>query len=467
MCCALLGGSLCTAETVVTTNDGRVIRGIALSKESVTDETCLRLPGGITSTIRRSEIKTVEQAVSADYIGRRIKEVPLDYAEALIDVALDRNTEEAEIKEIARTFWMRTAKNAVLAGEVGKALSLYSKILTLFPGNSEAAAGLDTCTSALHKLEREGEGLRVHLTENPDNDLARFDLARVYERMDKPDLAFAEYQRIIKGKLAFNGGIDRIGELRDLISESLVETVPVLPKTPSLRGQNSVGPWMTAETKRFLIRFHRGASIDNLAGCAEDALDKCLEAFGNALPQELEIPRMVLHLYATEKEYRAETFEPTASALCRTPSNLYAYEGTPRLLSSALPHEIMHLVTHHVAGNVPLWVDEGLAIRQEAVANLHFARLKQLVVEGKSLSLKEVLTETRSRLARRSKTGHDAFYAASFVLTEFLIDKHEIRGLLEFVQSVHKNGLATEVKRHYGYSSVEELEDEWLEYIMY
>jgi len=450
------------AETIVTLLNGRQLRGIRLPPQGKALR--LRLPSGIELTLDAPDIRAIEENNGEAYILRRLGEASNDYALDLIEDSLAANPDSTAFRSAARTLWLHAAAGRA-AERPAAAQALYSKVAALFPHDSKAQAGLAACEAALDKLAQEADGLRRLVAERPGNDLARFDLGRVYEKLGRPDAAFAEYKRIIHGKIDFTGGVEQIDELRALIANALVETPP--PAPPPGHVEEPRGAWASHRTGRFIIRYHQGTAVAPVAEAAEAAMSRALAALKGALPEAFAMPRVHLTVYATEREYRAATGERIAPALSRPPASVFSYEGAPHLQDNLLPHELMHLALHRAVGPQPLWLDEGLAVRQEAMAGLQFARLKQLAAAGQAWPLAAVLSEAPAQLAARSGGERDAFYAAAFALVQFLVQKGGVPKLLDFARGAAQNGLANALQQHYGFSSVAVLERAWAAFAQY
>jgi Sigma-70, region 4 len=130
-----------------------------------------------------------------------------------------------------------------------------------------------------------------------------------------------------------------------------------------------------------------------------------------------------------------------------------------KLLESALPHEITHvLLAHHFACPIPRWADEGAAILAEAQGKrlLHERALQQFLTAGSALQLKRLF-------AFHDIPGHEvAFHAESYSVAKFLVETADRQVFLEFVADGMRDGWEQAAKRHYGFENLASLEIAWL-----
>lgn len=459
----LLIAGAASAEMLVRTMDGQEFLGLVSPDRSPQQHALtILLPKGVAVTIPWKRIDSTEERLDPSYLLARAAQVPEDYAVRLLEDALSHRPNSALLAQALRERLLKAGHSALSLRQPAHARMLFGKALALFPNDPDALDGDERCQTLLSKLAREAEGLHRHLDEHPENDLARFDLGRLYEQLGQPQQAFDEYERIIKGKIDFAGGPDQINALRELIASHLVET----PTEPATSGSRTyAGPWQETRTLHFTIRYREGLDIRPFAQVAEAAL---AAAWRTLRPQDSGTPavQLTLTLFLSEEEYRTATGEHIAPAVSRYPDQLFAWERTPRLVDCALPHEVMHLVIHNVLGAVPLWLDEGLAVRQERIANLHFARLRQLVANGQLLSLARLISTAPGELSTMDASGRDTFYAASFVLVEFLLTQGGVDELVQFARAVGREPDAA-ARTVYGHASLKVLEDAWKTFALY
>jgi RNA polymerase sigma factor (sigma-70 family) len=131
-----------------------------------------------------------------------------------------------------------------------------------------------------------------------------------------------------------------------------------------------------------------------------------------------------------------------------------------RLLTSALPHEVTHLVlAHHFKKALPRWADEGTAILAEDEDD-------QRKHEG--LAERILTTPGRAIPLRRLFALKDyppdvmTLFAQGFSVTRFLVQQKDRARFLRFLEQGMADGWDKAAQAHYGYEDVEKLEDAWL-----
>lgn len=141
---------------------------------------------------------------------------------------------------------------------------------------------------------------------------------------------------------------------------------------------------------------------------------------------------------------------------------IYVFNGAPNLMNSVLPHEITHMLFDDIVGhaeNIPLWLNEGVALSQETgreeafypVARDHFAT-------GTHMPFEEM---TKLRMATgldEAKAG--VFYAQSTVTVNFLLRTFHEKKFLKFCSLLRDGSTVEEaLKRVYATDRVGTLKD--------
>jgi hypothetical protein len=134
-----------------------------------------------------------------------------------------------------------------------------------------------------------------------------------------------------------------------------------------------------------------------------------------------------------------------------------------RILDSVLPHEVTHTIfASYFRRPLPRWADEGACTtvehaserNKQQVMLVNFLRTDHGIAFDKLFAMKEY--------------PHDVLplYSEGYSLARFLIDQGGRQEFLEFVGE----GMKTEnwpaiTKQHYGYASLQALQDQWLEWV--
>lgn len=126
-------------------------------------------------------------------------------------------------------------------------------------------------------------------------------------------------------------------------------------------------------------------------------------------------------------------------------------------LESTVRHEATHAVLHlrYPHGDIPRWLDEGIAVCNESAAEQ--ARLVA------PLHQKERRYSVR-QLAGMKEYPRDMllFYAQGYSLTDFLVRQHGERAVIRFLEQSFRHGQETALHSVLGYPSFEDLERQWL-----
>lgn len=137
-------------------------------------------------------------------------------------------------------------------------------------------------------------------------------------------------------------------------------------------------------------------------------------------------------------------------------------EGTvDRILASVLPHEITHTVfAHQFRRPLPRWADEGGCVLSED--DLERQRHDQMV--------REILNTPNRRMPLRrlfalTEYPNDVMvlYAQGFSVSEYLVNKSNRQVFLAFIGTAMQTGWDQALRTHYGFPSIESLEEAWLQ----
>ncbi len=134
-----------------------------------------------------------------------------------------------------------------------------------------------------------------------------------------------------------------------------------------------------------------------------------------------------------------------------------------RILDSVLPHEITHTIfATHFGRPLPRWADEGACTTVEDISE----RSKQ-----HKLLIRFLLTERGiafNKMFAMKEYPRDIMplYAQGYSLTRFLIQQGGRQRFVQFVgQGMDTNNWTAATRKFYGYSSLGELQDAWLEWV--
>lgn len=134
-----------------------------------------------------------------------------------------------------------------------------------------------------------------------------------------------------------------------------------------------------------------------------------------------------------------------------------------KILSTVLPHEIAHtIVASYFRKPLPRWCDEGLASYFEPPVEKQKHRIMFLnfLRSNRGISIQRLFSFTTY------PSDVMPFYAESYVLVEFLIEKKGLKEFVSFMVDGMNNGQwESAIKSHYGYQSYMDLQNNFLKWV--
>ena len=213
--------------------------------------------------------------------------------------------------------------------------------------------------------------------------------------------------------------------------------------------------------ENFVVR-HRNGAIARRVALAADYHTKRLYALytGQQIGAVFDPPCRI-ELYVEGREFQKAEGQPSWSPACAKskmgrdgkPILMWAtYQKAPELVSSVIPHEMSHLVLRRVLPglDVPLWIDEGLAIAQEPEYKKQYLLSGMLNAArmGKALPF-----ETLLALDDYPHPGLiHTYYAQSMLATEVLLERGGYDRLFKLVGRVQEGRLKDALADLYGLS---------------
>ncbi len=138
--------------------------------------------------------------------------------------------------------------------------------------------------------------------------------------------------------------------------------------------------------------------------------------------------------------------------------------GTPqRILDSVLPHEITHTILATYFGRpLPRWADEGICttVEHQAERGKHEEKLLEFLQSRRGIAMNQLF------LLKEYPSDVLPMYAQGYSVCRFLIDQKGPRAFIKFLEDyLRRPSWTTNVKRHYGYESLQELQDYWIAWV--
>ena len=157
------------------------------------------------------------------------------------------------------------------------------------------------------------------------------------------------------------------------------------------------------------------------------------------------------------------TFGTAAGRPVVTSQHMEIHGPVRQLLHSVLPHEVTHTVlAYHFGRPVPRWADEGGSVLSENEEECfqHDIRNREILNQGRGIRLKVLFT------LKEYPRDMIVVYAQGYSICNYLISRGGRPKFLEFVgmgmRSDNRNWEAA-VREVYGYGSVDELEEAWID----
>jgi hypothetical protein len=262
---------------------------------------------------------------------------------------------------------------------------------------------------------------------------------------------------------------------------------------------SQVKEWREVKGDHFIVCFTEDEKF------AKDALDKA-EVYYRAIASDLGYPRyeefwtwdkrVKVYIYPDQASFLEATHQPEWSIGVADYKNKHiaSFVLSKGFLDSLLPHEIAHLVFRDFVGflgEVPLWLDEGVAQWEEKEKRLVMKRMIKDLYEKDSLLFLSDIAKINIRSisdkgnvyirATRTKGGKDGvvflssvnlvntYYLQAVSLVGFLIEKHGSDNFAFFCRQL-RDGKTMEEALQFSYPSsirsLSELEDKWREYLV-
>ena len=249
--------------------------------------------------------------------------------------------------------------------------------------------------------------------------------------------------------------------LKDARGRSL-KTAPIKVSFDDTRYQ-----WRSLSEGKLTLLWHKGdeAFAQELMAAAQEALKRLERDTGAHLKRPSRI-----YIYANANELKGAMIFPQewtggvaftgfgTIAIGIEPSNLLWGE-------KALTHELTHLVIDQMTLNpyndLPVWLDEGLAMYNEGLLEPQFANyLAKAVIEDSLLSVRSLSSPFSAEPEKAVLS-----YAQSYSLVQYLISNYGQEKMLELLLTFEKGSTYDgALKKVYGFD-MDELDELWQEYI--
>ena len=240
-------------------------------------------------------------------------------------------------------------------------------------------------------------------------------------------------------------------------------------ESPPLRVQfdDNRYSWQSLAQGKVTIYWYEGTPsfAEEIMLTVEQALTLLAEDTGAYLEEPVEI-----YVYGSALDLRGAMVYPQewTGGVAYTRYGTIAIGIGPHNLAwgkRAVTHELTHLVIHQMTLNpyndLPLWLNEGLAMYSEGVLGLEFrAYLNKAIAEGSLISVRS-LSSPFSAYAEQSYLS----YAQSYSLVEFLIDNHGRDKMLELLNTFGEGSSYDDALMKVYDFDTDELDALWRDYV--
>lgn len=180
--------------------------------------------------------------------------------------------------------------------------------------------------------------------------------------------------------------------------------------------------------------------------------------------------RVRIVIYDSQKAYQESSgYAWSSGQVNPATKEIMTFPSDSGFFDSLLPHELGHIIFREAVGfhnNVPLWLDEGVAMYQERARRLGAdEKVRDLIAEDSYIPLTEL-----DRMVLRSGTDQTtvrAFYAEAASLVSFLINTREIYRFSRLCRDLHDGRRFEEAlkKSYMEFSDLDALEGAWRRYL--
>lgn len=312
------------------------------------------------------------------------------------------------------------------------------------PGTARAQGELritDTSVGAAFPL-----GISFMLSAESDSDISDIRLHYRVERRSFVDVTSEVFVEFLPGTSVTTGwdwDMRRIGGLPPGTGINYWWTVTdangerVVSEPATFRFDDLRFAWQILTEGNVTLHWYQGDSAfaEELMAAVQDSLDWLETDTGAHLRESIE-----LYVYSSAADLRGSMVFPQewTGGVAFTRYGRIAIGIGPANLTwgkKALAHELTHLVVHQMTfnpyGELPTWLEEGLAMRSEGPLGADFAGYLQTAIEGDGLISTRSLSSPFSAFADQSRLS----YAESFSLVEFLVGSFGKDKMLQLLET--------------------------------
>ncbi len=224
------------------------------------------------------------------------------------------------------------------------------------------------------------------------------------------------------------------------------------------------------ETGRHFVVYHRGASSAYLNQLLSRAERHYRNITGDLGFQRFDFwlwdQRCEIYLYPDRESYLQEegAISWSRAHVNVIEKQIKTYAGQENFFDTILPHELAHIIFREFIGferQIPLWLDEGVAILAESDIERNLLFAQRLVAEGKYIPLRQL-----SDIRNYHSIKPEVFYSQSASIVNFLLERYGRHNFVNFCRYLRDNdNWKDALRRAYRINSLDELEERWKNYL--
>ncbi len=237
----------------------------------------------------------------------------------------------------------------------------------------------------------------------------------------------------------------------------------------------SAKDWEVLKGNNFIVYYRMNVPEEFIKTVLDSAEDEHSRVLGNLGVSRYQSwaneKRASIYIYSDEKDYVSNGNQPGWSHGWALASSkiIKTYPSDQGFFDALLPHELGHIIFYELVGpyaDVPLWLNEGIAMYQEKAKHIGAAKIVQEALEkGQFIPLTQL---TVMRLYNNSSQETvDLFYAESASIVNFLITQLGEGLFFKLCRELkEKKSLVEALSITYRHiENLEDLNKRWIEYL--
>jgi hypothetical protein len=226
--------------------------------------------------------------------------------------------------------------------------------------------------------------------------------------------------------------------------------------------------WQVRNSRHFII-YHRDVPVDYLNQLITKAENYYKSITNNLGFKRFDFwswdNRCRMFLYPDRRSYLAATGSISWSRahVYAAEKHIITYANQEGFFETILPHEMAHIIFREFIGfdkQLPIWLDEGVAILAEADSSQRLSFAKDMIADGQHIPLSEL-----SDIRNYKSIEPYAFYSQAASIVDFLLNRYGRNNFVVFCRELRdRDNWQEALRRAYRFNSLSELEQQWLEY---